>query len=114
MALTAQKSGSITATSTVSLGDTSPGAVGYWVIQFTGDFDGDVDLGGSVNGTDYVDVAFVSASTTTPGTHIVSLTFTSGDMNGIYIVDAKGLADLRIDATVTSGTLTYSARPVIG
>lgn len=101
----AQKTGTLLATGTVSLGDGSQEAASTLAIQFTGTWTGTGKVSGTVDGTTYYDLLMIPANSATG--------VTSATAVGLWRVDVSGLKDVLVDFARTTGTLGYSAQFVV-
>jgi hypothetical protein len=102
--------GSLASVTTASLGDAAADGVSWFVVQIVGTFVGTVGFTGTVDGTNYKTLAFVTVGSTAPGTPVTSITAPD-----ICKVDANGLTDVKVNVSAyTSGTITYFARPTRG
>ncbi len=103
-------SGTLAAVATANLGDASADSVSWWIVQISNTFVGTVGFLGSVDGTNEKALAFVTCGSTAPGTPVLSVTAPD-----ICYVDAKGLTYVKVNCSAyTSGTITYTARPIRG
>lgn len=101
--------GAITATGAIELGNPMVDRVCSYAIQFQSEsFDGSVTIKGAVDGTAFTTLALAYKNFTTGVNSTAAITG-----NALVLVDASGIG-ISLDATVTSGTLRYSALPLIG
>lgn len=104
------RTGSISSQTTADLGDGSADNVSWLIVQLTGTFTATVGFTGTVDGTNYKTLAFVTVGSTAPGTPVTSVTAAD-----ICKVDAAGLTNVRVNCSAyTSGTIVYTVRPVRG
>ena len=105
------QTGTITSQTTTTLGEGSLQSNSFLGIQLTGTFSATVEFEGTIDGTNWFDVAVLPYGSLYDPTDAV----TSATAAGAWRLDASGLTSVRLNcSTYTSGTVNYSVQTVTG
>lgn len=96
---------------TGSLGDGSRTNTAFMGVQLTGTFTATVTFQGTIDGTNWVSISARPYS----GLYDSTLAVNTATAVGAFLIDVTGLRGVRLNVTAyTSGTITYTANPVVG
>lgn len=104
------QSGTLTTAVNVNLGDGSPIENAFMMVQLAGTFTGTVTFQGTVDGTNWVNLAGLPLATLFD----TSTAVTAPTAAGIWRLDVSGLRAVRLVPSFTGGPPTYAVSTVVG